>query len=249
MKLQDPRLEQLLAAYREDRRPGEAQRERMWQRFDDARRPVRVWPKGVIAAVVAVAAIAIVWLAVRGWSGALARPGAGDPDVQAPFGVEPARTGGVAPVQGGRAAVEGTPGGAAEPPPATSVTIESEHDRPAKRTSPRPSGVGSLPATEEPESAAAAEQQPHARGDDLVLIEAAEAALRAAEPAKALALLRQHEQRFPDAPTVEERLALRVLALCAAGRSAEGRGARWAFLREHPDSAYRERIESACPQP
>jgi len=83
--------------------------------------------------------------------------------------------------------------------------------------------------------------------DDLALIESAEAALRGGEPERALELLRRHEERFPRAPTAEERQALRVLALCAAGRQVEGRGARWAFLREHPRSAYRERIEKACP--
>ena len=101
------------------------------------------------------------------------------------------------------------------------------------------------PAKLEPQPAPEAD----AAIDELALVEAAEAALRADAPVRALELLRRHEQRFPSAPTAEEREALRVLALCAAGREAEGRGARWVFLREHPRSAYRERIEKACPTP
>jgi hypothetical protein len=246
MKLQDPRLEALLDAYRADRVPTTAARRSMQQRLQAALRRGRTWPRVVMAAVLAVAALALLWLATREWSAKLAGLQEPASDAQAPFAVEPA-AGSRTAVHAGRGKVaseaEASSSGAAEN--STPVEAKPALDLAAERAVKRATVPGSAPSSD----AMARERELPAKSDDLALIEAAEAALRAGEPVRALALLRQHEQRFADAPTAEEREALRVLSLCALGRASEGRGARWAFLRAHPRSAYRERIENACPQP
>lgn len=251
MKLQDPGLEALLEAYRADRSPTEAMREQMWQRFDASRRPPRAWVRATVVAVVAIAALLLLWLSIRELSGETARvrdPGSGS---QAPFDRSAAPPRGTASNRAERPATATAtatqPGTPPEPtvdsvaPPLTDPALEPSSSRRTSDDRPRPT------RSTERTSTHAAEPPPPSPSDDLALVEAAEAALRSGDPERALELLHRHEQRFPRAATVEEREALRVLALCAAGRAVEGRGARWTFLREHPRSAYRERIEKACP--
>lgn len=249
MKLQDPGLEALLEAYRADRRPTDAMREQMWQRFDAARRPRPAWVRAAVATAVAVAALVLLWLAIRGFSGEVARARGPASGTQAPLQHEAEPPRGTASTMGGRA----TGSGAAAPADTTveslpSVTPPGEQGASEERArQAHASEPASGPRDGERSTVVPPEPAPKVPSDDLALVEAAEAALRADDPERALELLHRHEQRFPRAPTVEEREALRVLALCAAGRAVEGRGARWTFLREHPRSAYRERIEKACP--
>jgi len=49
-----------------------------------------------------------------------------------------------------------------------------------------------------------------------------------------------------DTQLLEERQAARILALCAAGRTAQARQAAAVFMREHPASAHRAVIERSC---
>lgn len=234
MKLQDPGLEALLEAYRADRRPTAAVRERMWQRFDRTRRPRRPWVRAAAAAAVAIAALLLLWVATRQLAGQATHSRGPASGVEAPYGREAPQPGGTAVTPGGRAAAsERAPQAPVVEPPAAVPPPPSAGEARGKRS---PSPGPRTPAS-----------SPKAPIDDLLLIEAAEAALGSDDPTRALELLRRHEQQFPSAPSAEERQALRVLALCAAGRAVEGRGARWAFLRDHPRSAYRERIEAACP--
>jgi hypothetical protein len=44
----------------------------------------------------------------------------------------------------------------------------------------------------------------------------------------------------------EERTAARVVALCGAGRQAEGRSLATTFLARHPSSPLAPRVRSAC---
>jgi len=255
MKLQDPRLEALLEAYRDDRRPSAAAREELWERLVEHQRPRRAWLRAAVVTAVAVAALVLLWLASRGSWGELARGGESGSGAQAPFGHDADRPRGTASAAGGRTKASNEaslmPSEPIVEPVPSEPSMRAAGDDLTEPVNERAPASGSRPApTATPtriESDPAPE--PDAAIDDLALIEAAEAALRADAPTRALELLRQHEERFPSAPTAEERKALRVLALCAAGREAEGRGARWVFLREHSRSAYRERIEKACPTP
>jgi hypothetical protein len=66
------------------------------------------------------------------------------------------------------------------------------------------------------------------------------------KPEQALVRLGDHARRFPDGMLAEERQALRAVALCEAGRDAEGQTAARSFLREHPHAALAQRVRSAC---
>lgn len=94
------------------------------------------------------------------------------------------------------------------------------------------------------------------RGDDgavdpvlaeLMLIQQIKDALDADRPAAALAAIDAHARKFARGSLVEEREALRVVALCDAGEVARGERAQRAFIEAYPRSAYRERVRAACP--
>jgi hypothetical protein len=63
---------------------------------------------------------------------------------------------------------------------------------------------------------------------------------------RALALLRKHAEDHPDSPLAIERTALRIMALCGAGRISQGSAAKVDFIRAHPASPYLARVEAAC---
>ena len=73
------------------------------------------------------------------------------------------------------------------------------------------------------------------------------AALRAGEPARALALFDAHALRYPRGILAEERAAERALALAALGRHAEARAAADEFLRAHPTSPLATRLRRSIP--
>jgi hypothetical protein len=80
---------------------------------------------------------------------------------------------------------------------------------------------------------------------ELALLRRVERAIRTHEPALALALLGEIDERFPDTRLAEERLAARRIAECGLGVDGAEERAR-GFLREHPASVYFERLAIAC---
>jgi hypothetical protein len=78
------------------------------------------------------------------------------------------------------------------------------------------------------------------------LLREADGRLRAGDGAGALALLDQHEARFPNAILGEEREGERVLALCSLGRVAEARARAARFLASSPRSPVAPRVKSSC---
>ncbi|WAS91575.1 hypothetical protein [Nannocystis punicea] len=83
---------------------------------------------------------------------------------------------------------------------------------------------------------------------EMALLQEARAALRAGQPAAALDLLDRHAASFAGGGLAEERQALRVQALCAAGDPARGASEAAAFLRAYPRSTYAARVADACPK-
>lgn len=83
-------------------------------------------------------------------------------------------------------------------------------------------------------------------GEELGLIQAASRALSQHDSQQALKLLDTHRRRFPQGVFAQERAGLQVLALCAADRLPEGRSARAAFLRDHPQAPLSARVRAAC---
>jgi hypothetical protein len=83
-------------------------------------------------------------------------------------------------------------------------------------------------------------------GAEAELLQRAQQALTAEDAPRALALLNEHAQRFPNGSLSEERDAARVLALCGAGRQSEAAKMGAAFLSAHPDSPLASRVRSSC---
>ncbi|MGB1015446.1 MAG: hypothetical protein ACPG4T_15020 [Nannocystaceae bacterium] len=72
-------------------------------------------------------------------------------------------------------------------------------------------------------------------------------ALAEGEPGQALELLERCATKFPEGVLVEERSALRVVALCEAGSLIQGRGEARLFHKRYPASALSARVRKACP--
>jgi RNA polymerase sigma-70 factor (ECF subfamily) len=68
----------------------------------------------------------------------------------------------------------------------------------------------------------------------------------ATDPARALALVRVSESRFPDGYMRQERRYVEIIALVALGRLDEARPKIAGFLREYPESAFGQRIREAA---
>jgi hypothetical protein len=127
----------------------------------------------------------------------------------------------------------------ATPVPHEAVSEPPEPSRPPPEPSPHREAraARSAPSRAHAASSAAAAE--------LALLRRVERALRAQNPALALALLAELDQRFPDTRLAEERDAAHVIAACGVGEGgARLRAER--FLREHGASVYAERVREAC---
>jgi len=108
-------------------------------------------------------------------------------------------------------------------------------------------------ATGEDEQAASAEApvipaQAPARSlaEEVGLLGAARSDLDQGRPEAALRRLDEHARRFPSGALTEERLALRVFALCALGRIEAARAAAGEVVRSAPDSPHLAGIRASC---
>ena len=84
---------------------------------------------------------------------------------------------------------------------------------------------------------------------ELLLLKQAKSALDQGDADKALGVLDQHEKTFPSGVLAEERGATRVLALCAAGRTAEAKSSAKDFLARYPRSPSAVRVRASCGAP
>ncbi|MDC0668024.1 hypothetical protein [Nannocystis radixulma] len=139
--------------------------------------------------------------------------------------------------------------GAIAEPPRLEVVVTPPHERPRGegRGADRPG-----PAREQQRRAGAADERA-GPGDasvlaEMALLQEAQTALRNGRPDAALELLDRHAESFARGSMAEERAALRVLALCAAGELARGAAEAAVFLRAHPRSTYALRVAAACPK-
>jgi hypothetical protein len=78
------------------------------------------------------------------------------------------------------------------------------------------------------------------------LLVRAQRELGGGRPDGALALLDEHERRFPQGSLAQERAAARVLSLCRAGRALEARAHAQRFLEAAPRSPVAPRIRRSC---
>jgi hypothetical protein len=78
------------------------------------------------------------------------------------------------------------------------------------------------------------------------LLEEADADLRRGDADSALARLGEHASRYPSGTLADEREGIRAVALCRAGRLAEGRVAADRFLAAARKSSLASRVRTAC---
>jgi outer membrane protein assembly factor BamD (BamD/ComL family) len=81
---------------------------------------------------------------------------------------------------------------------------------------------------------------------EIALVRDARAALRGGDAARSLALLDEHDRRFPGGALAEDCAAERVYALCALGDSAGARSAAARFLSDHPYSPHAASVRASC---
>jgi outer membrane protein assembly factor BamD (BamD/ComL family) len=85
--------------------------------------------------------------------------------------------------------------------------------------------------------------------DEIALVRDARAALRGGDAARSLALLDEHDRRFPGGALAEDCAASRVYALCALGDIARARSAAARFLANHPYSPHAASVRASCGAP
>ncbi len=129
---------------------------------------------------------------------------------------------------------------ATESKPSPSIAVPPASTMPANT----PAGRTALPADRsvaEPPAKSAPEQLP----PDQLLIDA-EAALKASDPARALALLERHAVQAASDPSAPRRMALRVIALCDQGAREQARDEATALLAAHPQPQVRSMLRGSC---
>jgi hypothetical protein len=126
---------------------------------------------------------------------------------------------------------EVAPGASAPPPAATA----EETTAPVVGRSDVRAATSGVPAAPAPSLA-----------DETRVLEAAQRELASGRARSALALLDEHEKRFPSGALGEEGTAARVLSLCALGRTEEARRIATAFLENSPRSPLIPRLRGSC---
>ncbi len=141
----------------------------------------------------------------------------------------------------------------AEPPPAVATaapsvasTTAASTARGARDTSESESAASRAPAASVRTVPSSSAQPLSTLTAELDLLRAAQAALRSNDAERSLGLLDELHGRYPDGVLREEQAAARVLALCAAERPAEARGAARSFLATWPKSLHADRVRAAC---
>jgi hypothetical protein len=88
-----------------------------------------------------------------------------------------------------------------------------------------------------------------ALGEERSLVDQARTALARRAPDDALTALGEHRRRFPRGQLAEERLALEVVALVAAGQGEEARTRASEFRSTYPASLLSPLVDGASPAP
>lgn len=253
MSRRDPRARAMLRAYRETTGYAPRERDALWGRIESSldgaeagpalEGPPSAMPRwlllGVGVGVAVVAAAVLLWAPWRG------TPSPRDRSQQAP-----------------RTRREPAPQRVEPPrPPAVGVTptepgspttgAETSASPPAPPPQPGPADPrGRSRATTRRTQSPPAEPPPASTVDELraelVLIAKARQALRAEDPRRALEVLDAHARAFPQGQMREDRLVLRIEALCAAGKAPQASAEARLFLRGYPGSAHAQRVRDAC---
>ncbi len=121
----------------------------------------------------------------------------------------------------------------------------SSRERPVSTSQPRPV-ERHVSRTSSEEHGAPVSSSSDTLSEEIHLLGSASASLRAGDPGRALALLRDHERRFQNSSLLEERSAWIAVALCRLHRRPEGIRVASEFVARYPNSLHLPRIQSAC---
>jgi hypothetical protein len=120
--------------------------------------------------------------------------------------------------------------------------------RPQPRLEPSKPSSAAAPVSDIP--AAGAFPEGPAKSSDLSLearaLSLVQRAVREGRSSEALTLLDQQERDFPQGELRQERVAARVVALCAAGKASEARALAADFLAKAPHSPLAARMRTTC---
>ncbi|MDC0684181.1 hypothetical protein [Sorangium atrum] len=121
---------------------------------------------------------------------------------------------------------------------------------------PRPLDLGAEDAARAPSTGGGEREPARSRGGqparpstlaaEMALLREAQDAVRDGDPSAALERLDDLGARFPEGQLREERMAARVLALCAAGRAREARAEAERLLGEATGSVHAGRVRASC---
>lgn len=149
-------------------------------------------------------------------------------------------------------AVEATP---VEPEPAAAADGIAEPAGPVAEPELAPAVVREREARKPSAPKAAITPQRPPRGidepppgidEEMRLLGQAGVALKQGHHRRALRLVQEHAQQYPDSTLAETREVTRTLALAASGRHDDACAARDRFVARWPQSPYRHRVEKSC---
>jgi hypothetical protein len=126
-------------------------------------------------------------------------------------------------------------------PPATERVAPPSHGSPVGVAAPQPAVIPEPLARPHRQVRPAAVRESYAA--ELELLQRAQAAYASQDYQETLALVGKHGRQFPNGRLAEEREALRVRSLAAAGRTDEERRAVTAFTRRFPRSVLLSRLQ------
>ncbi|WP_157907228.1 hypothetical protein [Sorangium cellulosum] len=141
-------------------------------------------------------------------------------------------------------------------PEPTAAPPPSRAARAVAPAPPRPLDPGAEDAARAPSTGGGEREPARPRGGqpatpstlaaEMALLREAQDAVRDGDPSAALDRLDDLGARFPEGQLREERMAARVLALCAAGRAPEARAEAERLLGEAPGSVHMGRVRASC---
>ncbi|WP_437991011.1 hypothetical protein [Sorangium sp. So ce145] len=149
-----------------------------------------------------------------------------------------------------------TPPAAAPVAAPAPIAAPSRAARAVASAPPRPLDLGAEDAARAPSTGGGEREPARPRGGqpatpstlaaEMALLREAQDAVRDGDPSAALDRLDDLGARFPEGQLREERMAARVLALCAAGRAPEARAEAERLLGEAPGSVHMGRVRASC---
>ncbi|MEM7156925.1 MAG: sigma-70 family RNA polymerase sigma factor [Myxococcota bacterium] len=90
---------------------------------------------------------------------------------------------------------------------------------------------------------------PNTLEDEVALLQQATQRLQANDAVGALTILDRHVKRYPSSDVSNERVAIRVRALCAKGDTRTAESVAASFVSRHPNSRLAASLKEPCPKP